>query len=193
MPRRTSKSSRRFRRGKRNLIWTSVLFEQVVFSAVNGTTSPLVAAVDWVRGTGATFEKGAVLLGIRGWLVVNAQQVAMAGGSAPGAVGEFGSLIIWKGEEDEDLTLHDWGTATPYNDEDILWTGGVATDDIGNISTGTVASPYLSRGGTQYFNLEIKTKRKLNSDDVINLTACHVSGGIAQTFCGVVRSLIEVP
>lgn len=133
---RTTRSARRFKRAKRELVWTSVLFDNVAAGvAGGGSSSALVAPVDWVRG--ANFEKGATLLGIRGWY-----QITYSSSSTLGNPTCF--LAIWKSDADE--VNQNFTVAAAYNGEDILYTdgcamGGALTPVFGDMSS----SPNLPR------------------------------------------------
>lgn len=171
-----NRSSRRFRRGKRELIWTTIAGQSIA-AALPGANLPLslVLPVDWVRGT--NFERGAVLQGIRGWY-----QVGYAATSTSVSPNWFLSIV--KHEVDEVTTGQDWTTAGPYNGEDVLYTDGGHMETVTATPSGNL---HLSR------QLEVRTKRKLTSDDFIGVNFMSPSAAQDWTIGFVIRALIALP
>lgn len=189
---RIRRSSRRGRVGKREVLWTTVVFDNVSPSLAPGTTSQLVAPVDWVRSGGA-YQRGCVLTRIRGWLQASftGQVTTEVAGTIPG---EF-YAVVWKAEEEEDESTNDWSSSASYNDEDILWTGGVSFPGATNIPLAGPNLYQLVQPQMRAWDIDIRTKRKLTSDDVINLTVQGESSGALtyESYSGVVRSLLLLP
>lgn len=175
---RITRGTRRFRRAKRELIWTSTLFDNVAANLAGaGSSTTLVGAVDWVRGN--NFEKGAVLLGIRGWYQVTYSSTSTS-------VNPTFFLAISKVDRDEvnqDITLGAF-----YNSEDILYTDG---GSLGGPSAFSIAglppSPNVAR------QLEVKAKRKLDSESVIQLSFQTPTAAEDWLITGVFRSLVQLP
>lgn len=178
---RTTRSSKRFRRAKRELIWSTVVFNQVPFGA-DGLAQGLVVGTDWVRSN--NFEKGAVLLGIRGWY-----QVTPVITGTPDAGFSSWFMAISKDEEDSVVFVGDWTTAAPYNSEDVLYVDGGAQTRGGAESSVNFfeGAPNLARF------LEVKSKRKLNSDDVINVRFQTDNNNRSWYATGVFRALVQLP
>lgn len=191
MPSRIRRSSRRARRGKRELIWTSVVFEGVSAAVAPGTNSALVLPSDWIRNTGgSSFQKGCVLERIRGYINVYRTGLTVSDAGGTGTENVYAS--IWKSEEEEDFAGNDWSLSSPYNDEDILWTDGAALVGSTNISAGT---PVFQLQQPQWMKLEVdvKARRKLTSDDQIVFTVQSGSVSPAGTYSGVLRALLTLP
>lgn len=190
MPSRTRFSGRRgARRVKKELIWTSVLFENVSPAITSGTSSQLVAPVDWVRSTNiSSFQKGCVLVRIRGWLdfFMNGESVSDSLGTA----NHNFYAAIWKSEEDEDLTLNDWSVSAAYNSEDILWVGGAALPGSTNLSA---AGVQLQQPQRAHVDIDVKAKRKLNSEETILLTVATGAAPGTAAYSGVLRCLLQLP
>jgi len=178
---RTTRAQRRFRRGKRELIWSSVVFNGAVFGDET-LSQALVISTDWVRSN--NFEKGAVLLGIRGWYQVT--PVLSSGTPNPDYFNHFMSIVLTEADE---IQVLNWYTAGPYNGEDILFTDGGAFSGGGS-EAGVVTwanSPNLSR------QLEVKAKRKLNSDSLVAVNFQTDADSKSHFVSGVFRSLIQLP
>lgn len=173
-------------KAKRETIWVTTLFSSVAVGVGAGALpNALVAAVDWARGNG--FEKGAVLKAIRG-----AYQVGYTNTSTGTVPSWF--LSIWKGEEDEDSTAHNWSTSATWNGEDVLYS------DMGHIALS--ASPAAPAAATPWGMvptqplsrmLDVKTTRKLTVDDVIYLSFVTSSANNDWDISGVFRCLIQLP
>lgn len=173
-----SRSIRRFRnpKTKRETIWTTIVASGVA-AAIPGANLPLslVLPVDWVRGT--NFERGAVLAGIRGWYSVS--YAATSTFTTP-----TWYMAIAKQEVDEVTAGQDWTISTPYNSEDVLWTDG------GHISIAT-ATPSSNLNLSR--QLDVRTKRKLTSDDFIGISFMSLGASADWLISGVFRALIVLP
>lgn len=173
--RRGIRSVKRFRSGKREMMWATVA-AQSVSAGVTSANIPtgLVLPVDWVRGT--NFERGATLVGIRGWYQVAYQATSTS-------IAPSWYLAIVKSEQDESL-IHDWTIATPYNSEDVLYTDG------GHM---TIAATTPSGWQFPSRQLDVRTKRKLTSDDTIDLNFVTPSTSQDWTISGIFRCLLQLP
>lgn len=178
MPSRIVRSSRRGRnpRTKRETIWTTIVASGVA-AALPGANLPLslVLPVDWVRGT--NFERGAVLAGIRGWY-----SFAYAATSTFTSPTAYFSIV--KHEVDEVTSGQDWTVAGPYNGEDVLYTDGA---HIQIAATTPSSNLNLSR------QLDVRTKRKLTSDDFIGINFMSLGASADWTMSGVFRALLVLP
>lgn len=178
MATRSSRSSRRSRspRTKRETIWTTIVASGVS-AALPGANLPLslVLPVDWVRGT--NFERGAVLAGIRGWYQF--AYMATSTFTSPTCY-----LSIAKHEVDEVVSGQDWSVAGPYNGEDVLYTDGAHMQTVASTASGNL---HLSR------QLDVRTKRKLTSDDYIGINFMTQGASSDWTLSGVFRALLVLP
>lgn len=191
MPSRTRRSSRRFRRGKREVIWTSVVFEGVTPDVAPGTNSSLVLPADWVRNTGSSsFQKGCVLERIRGYVTVHRDQGFATETTGIAGVTVYG--VIWKSEEEEDFAANDWSQSSPYNDEDILWTDGWTLQGASNVPSGTPVQQLVPAEPHQFY-VDVKTRRKLTSDDQIVFTMQAGNAAPGAEYSGVLRCLLTLP
>jgi len=175
---RITKGARRFRRAKRELIWTTTLFDNVAANvAGGGSSTSLVAAVDWVRGN--NFEKGAVFLGMRGWYQITYSSTSTS--ANPTAW-----LAVSKVDRDEvnqDITV-----AAFYNSEDILYCDGLSLGGPASLSfAGVPPSPNPAK------QIEVKAKRKLDSESVIQLSFQTPTAAEDWLLSGVFRSLVQLP
>lgn len=189
MPSKTRRSSRRFRRGKREVLWASIVFENVSAAVAPGTNSALVLPSDWVRNTGGgAFQKGCVLERVRGWIDVHATGVAVT--DSVGTVAESVYFALWKSEEEEDFAGNDWSASAVYNDEDLLWTGGVGWSGSTNLPA---AGVQLQQPRHKTLEIDVKAKRKLDSDTQIVFTAQSGAVTPQAVYSGVLRALLTLP
>lgn len=175
---RTTRSSRRFRRAKRELIWATVLMDNVAANVAGaGSSTALVLPVDWQRS--ANFEKGAVLLGIRGWYSFTYGNTSTV--QLPTVFFSIAKMAV-------DEVNQDWTVSTPYNGEDVLYTDGVSLGGPAVLSfAGMPPSINLAR------QLEVKAKRKLDTDAAIVLNFQSPTAAEDWFITGVFRSLIQLP
>lgn len=177
----STRATRRFKRNKREMIWTSTVLENVNAGVTTASIPfPLVLGSDWARNSSASFERGATLLGIRGWYQIGYQATSTIG--APTCY-----LVIHKGELDEDPSLSNWTGAAAYNNEDVLFTDGRHYDFLSGTSPATQAG-----SGLPSQQLEVRSKRKLNSDDTIDLSFVTPSANQDWSISGVFRALIAI-
>lgn len=175
---RITKGLRRFRRAKRELIWTTTLFDNVAANvAGGGSSTALVAAVDWVRGN--NFEKGAVLLGMRGWYQITYSSTS----TNPNPTAWLAISKVDRDEVNQDVTV-----AAFYNSEDVLYTDGVALGGPAAISFAGLP-PSLNPAR----QLEVKAKRKLDSESIVQLSFQTPSAAEDWLITGVFRSLVQLP
>jgi len=178
---KTSRAAHRFKRGKRELIWVTVTANG---SFVGVTTTPLeislVLAGDWEPSlTG--YSKGATFMGARGWY-------QFAG--AVGTTGTFGSVFGVVVKQDADEPLLNWNLANAYNEADVLHTFGATWEQGAAAPAAATPYPAMLHAGIP---LEIKTKRKLNSADMIGMYITTSTAATDFFFTGVFRSLIALP
>lgn len=189
MPSRTRRSTRRGRIAKREVLWATIVLDNVAIPAAPGVDLSLVLPSDWVRNNNATsFQKGAVLERVRGWI-----DLAHGGLYATDAAGigtETVYAVVWKSDEEEDVSANDWGAAPTYNDEDLLWVGGAVFPGSENAPA---AGTFLQQPQVKHLEFDIKSRRKLDSDTVISFTLQSGSGAPASNASGVLRALITLP
>lgn len=189
MPSRIRRSARRFRRGKKEVLWASITFENVTAAVAPGTNSALVLPSDWVRNTGGgAFQKGCVLERVRGWVDVHATGVAVTDTTGTGAESVY--FVLWKSEEEEDFVANDWSISPSYNDEDVLWTGGAAWSGSTNLPA---AGVQLQQPRHKTLEVDVKSRRKLTSDDQIVFTAQSAAVVPTALYSGVLRALLTLP
>lgn len=186
------RSSRRFRRAKREYVWTTVWAEDIPI--VQGTNfdlaSPIVLGSDWRRGVSpAVIEKGAVLVRVVGDIAFHAN---------PADTAAFRTFLrqtcTWglKREDQDvvealDVTMNAFEEDWMHLEQCKLW--GFRDP------TATLAT----MGGRFEVarSFDIRVKRKLTSEDIVSLYV-GASPGTAglQTdvaWTGFFRSLIQLP
>ena len=156
------RSSRRFSRGKKHYMWTSVLIGANAAAAIGvQDLSPIVANTDWASGSGLD---NATLIRIRGWFSV-AQDAATDG-----------AVMAYIGLFDNDETPPSPETGSTYTDEVILWTDGFQYE--------------ASTTSQQTFHVDVKAKRKFTSGQSVILNV--LAKTTAMRISGVCRALIQL-
>lgn len=182
------RSSRRARVApkKRELIWVSTVFQGRAFGVTTAEVpAPLVAAVDWARST-SNFERGCTLLAIRGWLSVVYSNTSTS--TQPNWY-----MSIFKADEDQDHTALNWTVGAAYGSEDILYVDGGAS--LYGSMTPADATPQITDLGNIKLSrqIDIRTKRKLDTDEVIWCAFATPSAAQDWIVSGVLRCLLQLP
>lgn len=170
--RRRNRSVRRSSRNGKNLIWVTTLIESSFLEATPLDLADLVIPSDWAGASG--FDR-ATLMGVRGWLSI-AQLAAATAADASGCW-----VAIYVTGTDIAANSFNPGAAVDYNDNDTLYTTGVAL----TTATGTgLAYP------TEQIN--IKARRKLTT--ALDLRMAAIASSDTATprvnVVGCIRSLI---
>ena len=143
---------RRFQRSAgrrhRDLIWITTVFNSSTLEGAAVDFALLIVGTDWAKTN--AFER-ATLLAVRGWY--NLAQTTV--GTSADATGGF--LAIYKCESTVASPAMSPGTATDYDNVDILYTDGIAI----------TASSSPAPPSTQ---VDIKVKRKITNMDSIRGT-----------------------
>lgn len=166
-----TRSSRRFRRGKREYIWcTSLLLSQTL--TTTRLIIPIVLPQEWERSSGVSFQKGAVLQRIMGWISV------IPFGTTTSASTMAGMILI----NDVDETPGDPTLVADYVDEDIFWTFGHSSG-----TTAADANEVLTQ------QVDIRSKRKLASNQVVNLLLNGNTAAPEWRYSLCLRALVALP
>jgi len=186
---RTFRSRRRFRRQKREYIWTCVNVLNDLTN-LNGSCDafPIVVRDDWARDPAntATLEKGAVLLRVTG-------DVRATTDNGSGTYAPAGSSFVWGiGKFDEDdatvLTL----TSSFFGEDWMQVRAGTCWPNAAAATLSPV--PHQTFAG-----VDIRVKRKLSTEDEIRFVfgGFEFAGGSSTTnklsMSYEFRSLIQLP
>lgn len=185
---RNRRFARRFRRAKREYIWTTVTGQLGGISS-DGTFNrlTLVSKADWARDATntATLEKGAVLLRTVGGYGFR----ATSGAALPATDLNFSWLGVFRRTDEDDLTVHD---LTNFASEDILH---MDSGMIGWYPAPAGVAPTNDQA-MSWKDIDIRTKRKLTSDQLIEFdyelsefSAANIDFQLTFAF----RSLIQLP
>lgn len=187
--RRSTRNTRRFRRSKREYIWSSVFVTHDLVLLNGGVDAfPIVTRTDWARdaANAQTIEKGAVVKRIIGDVRVRTDNGA--GAPSPG-----GASYIWalgRFDEDDAQVLN---LASSFFGEDWLHTEAGSID--ANNATTVAFAPQVS----WRHHMDSKAARKLTSEDEIRFCfgGFTAVGGSSASDSLVVdyffRSLIQLP
>jgi len=166
---------RTFRRGKRDFIWCTSRIDQSIIDDEGLSISTLVSPSDWEAST-TGFDRG-TLVAIRGWLFAHQGAVATAADQTMVA------MYIAKNNSSAASAFSPL-LASAYDSTDILWCAGALLQSSlsGDRST-------LSHG----IQLDVKSKRKISSSDVIQLVTAMDIDTAAPTYfvSGIVRCLVQ--
>ncbi len=168
--RRPSRSTSR--RGPKNNLWTTVLFNQTPIGAGAQNTSLIVTADDWIRAAGG--NERCTLLRIRGML-----SFAPEANTAVVASAMMSYVMV----EDADVAV----AASPfvaatYANEDILWTASAALPAL------AVDEP----GPQSNWVIDIKAMRRIQKDQEIKIVTANTAGSRTQEVSGVLRALLRL-
>ncbi len=151
MPRRNSGTRAAGRKSKTNLVWTAVTtFQNLIGAAIE--EFPVVTGSDWFGAAGG--RGTATLMSIRGW-------ISLAGITNTSTVVAMTLIKV-----DKDLAAGGPRVAGTYVEDDILWTGG-----------------WNKPGDLQQFaqfDINVKARRKLSSDDTIVLAVSAVDASATE-------------
>lgn len=166
-----TRTSRRFRRNKREYVWTtSLLLSQTL--TTTRVIIPLVIPDEWERGTVGSFQKGAVLQRIMGWISV------IPFGTTTNASSIAGVILV----NDFDETPGDPLVVADYADEDIFWSfghqSGTSAADANEVYTQQV---------------DIRSKRKLDTSRVVNLLLNSNTSAPEWRYSLMLRGLVQLP
>ena len=158
------------RSGLKSNVWSVVVLDNVLIPSA-GVEAAIVIPDEWQPAAGG-FEH-ATMLRIRGWLsiarittVVTLHTIA---------------LVIYKIDQND--TLKSALSATTYNEEDVLWTGG--------LNYPTIASGLGDDGlNPVQFDIDVKAMRRITSGDDVRLSMIS-SVNNASRISGVLRALIR--
>lgn len=194
MFRRRFRGSRRMRRGKREYVWVTSFGS--VFAPGDGIsrTAVLVTPADWARDPSATatLEKGAVLVRVVGDLCVSYE----ADNAPPNAVDvNYWTAAIRKHDE-EDVNQPDFGAGSGFNEDWMHVEFGNVQRTVESVATLTWAAADFSSMDRR--KVDIRVKRKLNSDENVSLYFGTIPPGAGDPatelslFYGL-RALIQLP
>lgn len=168
-----ARRARRFRREKREYIWsTTLLTTETLTTTVQNV--PLVVPAEWQRdGVSATaYQKGCVLLRIVGWFAC----IPLGTPTNPSTLAAMISKI------DLEEVPPDPYVVTDYTDEDVFWT------------TGAIAGTVASIANSAHFeHVDIRSKRKLTSSDIIILTLQGDTTAPEWRYSLCLRALLQLP
>lgn len=196
--RRFPRRSRRFRRGKREFIWTSVIAPEIALTqtSVGAPSWPadvmqLVLPADWERGT-LSMQKGAVLLRIVGDVVFYSDTNGGGLAALRAANQRFNSLVILKRDVGNSAAVDFLAGTPPALDEDVLHA------ESGRFDWFFENTPTLSwaNGVNQtHFKLDVRTKRKLTTNDQIVMGLLTLRENLDTDVAASVqlRSLVQLP
>lgn len=195
MAKRFQRGRRRFfRRAKRELIWTYVRVRDDVVdnsASIGFIEYAIVTKIDWARDPTSTsnLQKGCTLLRIVGDVTISMPFNA----SPPDPARQVECMWVLRKKDEDDTTIYD---STDIWSEDLLHTEHCT---IG-FSLSAVATLTWQDGNQRFmrFPLDIRTKRKLTSDDEIVLAvgaqeiiATPGDGTVSVT--AQLRSLLQLP
>jgi len=171
-----SRTSRRFRRAKKEYVWcSSILSAQAVSTST--ISVPLVEAAEWERGSSGSYQKGATLLAIRGWLHLAPRPINTVDGA--------GYVSIVKLDFDEAASAP--SAIAEYQEEDILWCGGI------NLLSNAAGTANDASQDGHHYELNIGSRRKLESRDVIQLQLQTNVTTAQMRVSGLIRALVALP
>ena len=169
--RRTRTSSRR---GPKNQIWVSTVFEAQSFDDTPVVETSVLSGSQWQSEVGLT---RATVISIRGWLSLSYDSTQTVANRA--------FMLFYLTDIDAPIMLA--GTNGPADAlgyiEDVMWTGGW------QVPIGKAGSVEQSTG--KEFSLDIKTMRKVTSDQQIRLALAAGTGGSTFIMSGIVRLLVR--
>lgn len=172
MARRRQRAVRRSSRNGKNLIWITTLIESSFLEATPLDLADLVIPGDW-SGAGG-FDR-ATLMGVRGWLCM----AQLAAATAADASGVWVAVYV----TGTDIAANSFnpGAAVDYNDNDTLYTTGMALTAAAG--TGLCQPPE---------QINIKVRRKLSTAQDLRIAAIASSdtGTPRVNIIGCIRSLI---
>jgi len=176
MPFRRRRSFRRSR-AKRDLLWVSNSVAQTTGAGLTASVQ-LLAPSEWQVGANSSFER-ATVLAVRGWLSFN--QTGTPTSPAPNAA-LYGAIY----KNAVSAPPMDPAALVDYDDHDILWTFGGSLREFG-------ISEIVIRNELQWWPIDIKTKRKVNSSENIELAINCAGGGTPGTVevTGILRVLVD--
>jgi len=129
------------KRNQSNLVWAAIQTTQSLITTATAAF-PIIAGSDWF---GAAAGRGsAMLMSIRGWISL---------GSVGGTATTIAMAIV---KADKDTSLNSPLDVATYVEDDILWTGGWN-------KPASATEPFMN------FDVNVKAKRKISSDDEIFL------------------------
>jgi len=161
-------------RSNKNQIWVSTIFEAVSFDDSPVIDTNILTGSQWQSEVGLT---RATVMSIRGWLSLSYDSTQ--------AVANRAYMLFYLTDTDTPILLA--GTNGPADAlgyiEDVMWTGGW------QVPIGKAGSIEQSTG--KEFELQIKTMRRVTSDQVIRLALAAGTGGSNFLLSGVVRVLVR--
>lgn len=173
---------RSFRRGssrrKRDFLWVA---SSIALNAPSGTEQQtILSPAQWQVGATVAFER-ATLVAIRGWL--SFKQVT-------GDAGSFAALYLAIFKASQTIVMNPALIAS-YDDRDLLWTHGMAL--MGSDGMSPPGNFNQLQLGQNTLQVDIRVKRKVNSNENINITSNSASGvgqpGYEVT--GILRCLVD--
>jgi len=172
MARRSSRSSMRSTRGKRDLVWVTTLIDASILESTPADVALIVAPDDWSTNSG--FDR-ATVLGIRGWLSTT-QSVVSTDVTTTSLF-----LSVYKCDGSVASGVMDPGVAANYVDFDVIWTSGRC-------------SLLTAQAAVHSEQVELKAKRRVTSADNIRMSAILTSDAAAprMNISGCFRALIQV-
>lgn len=193
---RSRRSSKRFRRAKREYIWITTLTEGPGLTQTPNTALvwpydilPLVLPADWERGQQTGLQKGCTLLRIVGSLTVFSDSNGGGLGALRGVNQRFNSMIVLKRDKDDTSVLDALAGAL---DEDILHQEMRRIDWFFD---NTATQSWATGTPHAFFPIDIRAKRRLTSQDQIELGVASVRENL-DTDCNMslqVRALLMLP
>ena len=155
-------------RKAKNYVWTAVRVELDLNTSSPILGADIVTAAEW-RSAG---YETATLLAIRGWLSAT---------PLDGTATEHTSMaLITKKSNETAFSATDPNVVATYVDEDILWTGGYT-------------APNQSEAISRYFDVNVKTKRRITVNDEIRIVFSETTtiSPQATRWVGVLRALVN--
>lgn len=169
------RSSRRFVRGKREMIWTALQFNDAAF-ALTVASGNIVDRTDWADEGG--FVRGGVLERVRGSISIMSTQT----GSTARGVGWLAISI----QNDDEVAI-DPSNPTDFVENDVIWQRVVGWGTAFQSATGEAR--YFSTD----IDVDIKARRKLTTNSIVlfNFVASTaIAGG---RISGMLRGLVSKP
>jgi len=159
----------RFARKAKNYIWTAVRVDLNADLGATPLQANIVQASDWTAAPG--FRRG-TLMAVRGWLC--------AGAGVFTNIARDSRALIAKEAAEAPVGSLDPNLVTTYVNEDVLWTGG-----YNSVSGST---------GPVFFDVHVKTKRKITVDDEIRIVVSEALAGAPNgvSWTGILRGLINL-
>lgn len=183
------RSKRRFRVGKREYMWTCTTALGGAIPS-GGSTTALVDQTDWT-GVAATqsLSRGATLTRIVGWWLVQANAgLSEDSAWASNCARQMISKNTTEGLAALTTTPLNLASATSYVTEDVLYMDGMG------FSAGQSTDGITMGSSQECQRFDIRTKRKLTSDDMIILSLdVDAATSFTSAARGVWRCLIALP